>query len=384
MRVGSGHLAAAICASVFALSSPSVVAQPEASPSSAEARTNAILACLSKGEEAVLLKEGTFCKPYREGTEFLVQNHPETPFNFDLNQACANLDDQRHLPPDIIKKIVSQKETSVAPSGIRIIGAVFCKSLDLVGLEIPYSLVIDRSIFAKGISARSFRTKADLSIDDGLVLGSLWLVRAQIDGTVFASRSFIAKMHVLESDIKHSLLFRTSVLSNLEIDSLNLAGELSVRDSVLSRLLIQGSRIGGMLDLSGSQVRCAYQIKANDIGNVAAVRVGLGKLETRTHDPQENRTLYTWRTEKLKRVVEATLGQPQVKQFLAETDHCMRAAEAEPAGEKKPDPKPEFLLLDNRIRFSLCLREFQWLGAGADGMVLPSHLTVNDLNVAEA
>src|SRR5260370_5339329 len=189
-----------------------------------------IAGCLSEGEEAVLLQGDIICKPYREGSGYLKGENLQTPFDVELTKVCKDPADRRRLNADAMKKIALKHDArAIAPSGIRIIGAIFCDQLDLVGLELRYSLVLDRSLFKSGINARNFRTNGDFSIDESIVLKVLWLVRVRIDGTVFASSTFIQNLHVLESEVQRSLLFRNSVLFGIvEFDNLTVSGELSV------------------------------------------------------------------------------------------------------------------------------------------------------------
>jgi hypothetical protein len=332
--------------------------------------------------EALLLKDAVKCVRYRQSMEELAKEKSDTPFDVPHEEICASEADQRRVPPDLIKLLAKQK-TDIAPTGIRIVGAVFCETLDLVGLDVPYSIVLDRSLFARGIMARNFRTKADFSVDDSMVFGSFWLVRARIEGTVFASGTFVRNLHVLETEIVKSLLFRNSVLSGIvEFDNLTLSGELSVRGSALSRLLVQSSRIGGVVDLTDSEARCAYHIKASDIGSLVAVNMGLGSVDT-ARGANERGPMYAWR-----RLVNASEPPGPIKRILERPAVSQRVGESEDCRCRTPDCsskysrfKPEFLLLDNRVRSSLCLRHFNWLVSSDNAT---SYFTLNDLNVGRS
>jgi hypothetical protein len=328
-----------------------------------------IAGCLSVGEEALLLQVDIICKPYREGSDYLDRENLQTPFDIEPAKVCKDPADRRRLNADAIKRIALKEDThAVAPSGIRIIGAIFCDQLDLVGLELRYSLVLDRSLFKSGINARNFRTKGDFSIDDSVVLKVLWLVRARIDGTVFASSTFIQNLHALESEVQRSLLFRNSVLFGIvEFDNLTVSGELSVRQSALSRFLMQSSRIGTVLDLSGSEARCAYHIKMSDFGNIIATDVGLGQVEAGAQQTSSRNYRYGWRRATTNSHVMQILQRPEVSSIVGDSDECK---------------KSEFLLLDNHVRSSMCLRSFHWLTSHGDEV--PSYLTLNDMNLGRS
>jgi hypothetical protein len=75
-------------------------------------------------------------------------------------------DDKRLLDPGIVKDLIRQAQGKIDPRGIRLIGGVFCEGVDLTGLDIPFSLVFDRSIFVHDVDVRNFHTKGDLSLDN--------------------------------------------------------------------------------------------------------------------------------------------------------------------------------------------------------------------------
>lgn len=70
-------------------------------------------------------------------------------WNGDWNSVCRDKNDARRLPSDIIKRIAAQKDVQLAPTGIRIIGAVFCGNNSSAAL--PYSIIL-------GLSHRHLRS----------------------------------------------------------------------------------------------------------------------------------------------------------------------------------------------------------------------------------
>jgi hypothetical protein len=238
--------------------------------------------CAVQGMETVLFAKVWKCAAYGEGDVLLKNtlqedNFPKMPGQVDASKACQDPTDKRVLLKHAIKSIVLDSKNKIEPIGIRINGAIFCEKLDLVGLNLPYSLVIDHSIFVKGIEARNFQTKGDLSLDGGLVFGALMVMRSRIGGTIFGDGALIQKAEILDSEVHGSLLLRESVLLEPAIfDTVTIAGELSLRQSDFPYFLLQFSKVGGVLDLSGSQARCAYQLKKNEIGDLVAVDAGFG------------------------------------------------------------------------------------------------------------
>jgi hypothetical protein len=126
---------------------------------------------------------------------------PELPFNLsrdEIDKICRD-GDRRALSGDTIKRIVAQANGSIGPMGIRLINGVYCDQADLAGLDLQYSLILDKAVFRRGIAARNLRVKGDFSIDDSLVLKTLTLNRARIDGSFYHDHGFIEREIVTDT-----------------------------------------------------------------------------------------------------------------------------------------------------------------------------------------
>jgi hypothetical protein len=297
-----------------------------------------IVRCVAAAGEAVLLPQAVKCEEYRKGEDLLPV---DTPMNLNAEDVCKELADKpkdlRKLSENAIKQIVRLATTSVDPRGIRILGAIFCKRLDLAGLDLPYSLVLDQSLFKDGFEARNFHTRGDLSFDRSLALGRVAIMRSRIDGTVFGRWANIKELHILDSEIKGSLLFRESVILNPAIfDTVSLSGELSIRKVKLSYLVLQFSKVAGVLDLTESRARCAYLIRKSEIRDLVAVQAGFGPSD---------------------RVNLRECGYHNI---------TLRPA--------------NFLVSDTRVRSSLCFHSFDWISRKSVEPVTNS-IIFNDVNV---
>src|SRR5262249_43956295 len=156
---------AVVVASAWVLAAAGARAQDAAAPSLSDNTLLAILTCLARGQEIVMSTKPD-CKPYGEGYKTAEKDKmPLGARDGTWDQVCQSKDDPRRLPRDVIKRIATQKDAMVAPSGIRIIGAVFCGGVDLVGLDVPYSIVIDRSVIDGDIDARNLRVRGDFSFE---------------------------------------------------------------------------------------------------------------------------------------------------------------------------------------------------------------------------
>jgi len=303
-----------------------------------------IVECVQAGREALLLAADLpECKDYRAGKNFLPS---EMPTELNVEETCPDpkdkpaheeAKDSRKLSGDAIKRIVSLTK-SVDPRGIRIFGAIFCEELDLTGLDLSYTLVIDRSLFNNGFEARNFHTQGDLSFDGSRVLGNgVVISRSRIDGTVFGQEAEIGRLRILDSEIKGSLLFREStILKPAIFDTISLLGELSVRKGKLSYFVLQFSKVGAVLDLTESHAQCAYLVRKSEIGDLVAVQAGFGPSDQLNTDEcgYQNITLYP----------------------------------------------PSFLVSDTRVKSSLCFHSFHWISRRPAELITNS-IIFNDINV---
>jgi hypothetical protein len=344
--------------------------EPETEPDTANAVIEQIVGCLAKGEEAVLRqKQPVDCAPFGKGAGRIPAE------NINIASICNDPADQRRLSGNAIKLVAKQKDR-INSTGIRVFGGVYCKKLDLVGLELPFSVVLDKSVFAEGVQARSFRTQGDLSFDNSLMFGEFFLARVHVDGTLFVDEAVIQKVRLLDAEIHGSALFRDSVILDLAaFDTLQLSGELSVRNALFPYLLVQFSRVGGVLDLTESRARCAYKIRKNEIGDIAAVNTGFGTEAPPPQQIPDGKSQYEWKPPRAGSKVSALLklaegNMPPNSDQSAIGKICDHSAISFSPG--------SLLITDTKIKSSLCLRSFHWL----EGAKSPkSYVTVQDVTV---
>src|SRR5262245_21597921 len=281
--------AGAVVSAAFALlAAAPTPAQTASAPDIPETTFRAILECLSQGKEIVMVPQLDCVSRLRGGPLAQEAHMPlgAPGWNGDWDEVCRNESDPRRLPATIIKRIAAQKEVSIAPTGIRIIGAVFCgdpnaAGLDLAGLDLTYSLVIDRSVVNGFLDARNLRIKGDFSFENAVILDSLRLNRARVEGSVYGNKSFIDRLLINDTQINGTWWHREAVVfSDAAIVRANISGDLNLEQSAFSRLWIQSNSIDGALALDDSEARCAYHINASTFGFLDAKRVGFGTMRT--------------------------------------------------------------------------------------------------------
>ena len=336
--------------------------------------------CAAQGRETVLFETEFTCADYGAGAKLLQNRSRTMPLQTDALAACKNPADKRALSGHAIKSVVLAGINKIEPMGIRINGAIFCQTLDLIGLNLPYSLVIDHSIFAQGIEARNFKTAGDFSIDGGVVFGEFRVARSRIGGTIFASGALIQKAEVLDSEVRGSLLLRTGVLLEPAIfDTVAVSGELSLRGSQLPYFLLQFSSVGGVLDLTQSQARCSYQLRKDEIGDLVAVNAGFGNSSSPAQSNNQD-TQFEWaQNPSLLNILAAAtmnggLSQPDnstktVNNVLADRK-CDYGLIASPSA---------FVVSDTTVKKRLCVQSFHWLSTSNKNQ--KSDVTLNGIQV---
>jgi hypothetical protein len=329
-------------------------------------RIPAIASCLKKDQEAILLAHNVVCNDYRNGDAFFTEEVHDAPFDFKTGECDTDLSGQvnaRHLDSDAIQQLGHDK--SIGSRGIRIIGAIFCKRLELIRLTLPFSLVLDRAVFAKGIELRNIDIRGDLSFDGVLLLNWFQIIRSRIRGSLFSDNTFIDRLSVADTKIDNSASFAESVLfDSTQFHNVSVAKELSVRGSALSYFITQFSTIGEILDLSHSQARCAYHLNKSTIGYLIAKRTGFGTIAPPGPGGPASLGYYVWNddlSERVKKIISSP--SPEIQNRVSKSDSCIN--------QSKKSYRAEFFIFDNNIKSSFCLSEFRWLAPRDTGPYTP-------------
>lgn len=370
------HLIAGIVALATATASaPSARGQEAAAPPDAIHQT--IAQCLSAGDEIVMVPSPQ-CTPRQSGDRILeLEGMPLR--TRDWKEVCGDRDDPRRLPRNFVKDLI--RESRIAPSGIRILGAVFCDGIDLVGADLPFSLVLDRSVVIGVLDARNLRLKGDLSFENALIFGTFRLNRAQVGGSIYGGASFMQRLRSFDSQVNGSWQHKDSVIFlDAHIVRLNVSGDLTFAKSAFTRLWVQSSRIDGALDLDGSEARCSYHVNATATGYLTVNDAGFGVVET-VRTGAGALDLPWWRrtpSETKEPSARPIFESPAVARILAEERDRLVRVRAAPVPGAGPRRVPgcgnadglegigeteylEFYVFDSTIQAAFCLTSFEWL-----------------------
>jgi hypothetical protein len=398
-RMGSKVVRLACLVLIGFFASFAVKAEEPSAWSTPDAVVQQIAKCLHHGKEVVMAaKPEDRCVGRSAGAS--IAQAAGMPFEVDVAAVCRDQNDPRALSGDVIKRLVRQADQPIAPSGIRIIGAVFCGDVDLVGLELNYSLVLDYSVFNKRVFGRNVRIHGDLSVESSVVRGAFVLTRSHVDGSVYLNDGFMFRSAAFDSHVDGSWHQVNSItLKDADFHGLRVSTDFDLSNSALTKLLITSSQIKGGLYLTGSEARCAYQIKANDIRSVAMEKTGFGSLVSLNGSGVSGQTKrpvsYVWWKRLLSPVqdarqdvakkyapVSARLGSRSVND-LVQTE-LRRVADVGPkdalpgCDEMTASKNAEFQFFDNQVQ-SICLRSFGWLSDATSILALHGTKIANNL-----
>ena len=269
-----------------------------------------ISVCLVRGMEAVLVPDrgGVVCAmPSRGGLYLKAEEEKRArdpkraneqryfpPERIDAAKICRDsktqIPDRRILQRGLVKDLARDLKETIDPRGVRIIGGVFCNGVDLNGLDIPYALVLDRSVFLcsgstecrrSPIEVRNFRTEGDFSIDNAVAYEKVLITRSEISGSLYSDAALLKHLIISDSNVKGSIHFGNAFVSDrLSIENTVAGGGVDISSGLISQLMIVESNISGSLDLSQTQMRCSYDIRKNNIGAIIAAEIGFGFRKT--------------------------------------------------------------------------------------------------------
>jgi hypothetical protein len=363
--------------------------------------------CLATGGEVVLRPdEGPSCAAFRTGARLL---DDITPAQRDPAVVCRrdHTGDRRHLPSSIVRQLADLSQPSdtteikkmaeskpskpirIAPTGIRLIGAIFCgDEMDLSDLNLSYPLVLDLALFRFGVRGENFRTRGNFSLDGSYVFDNLALNGSRIGGSLFARGGYFENVGLSETEVRGSIYFDHSLLDRTALfDRVSAAGDISLLNTALSRVRVHQSNVKGRLELGQSEARCGYSVRGSDIDEIWATNLGFGSV-SRSEDispgaasppstaqrgpPLPPVFRYGWSRSQDKDFYKSLMQNASIK---TKTDA------AQPCETPPIEIAPELLVLDVRAR-SVCLQSFHWLTSSDSNLQPRSSIILSEVKIA--
>jgi hypothetical protein len=281
------------------------------------------------------------------------------------------------------------KPIRIAPTGIRLIGAIFCgDEMDLSDLNLSYPLVLDHALFRFGVRGDNFRTRGNFSLDGSYVFDNLALNASRIGGSLFARGGYFENVGLSETEVRGSIHFDHSLLDRTALfDRVSAAGDISLSNTALSRVRVHQSNVKGRLELDQSEARCGYSVRGSDIDEIWATNLGFGTVSksedispaaaSQPSTAQRGPPLppvfrYGWSRSQEKDFYKSLMQNASIK---AKTDA------AQPCETPPIEIAPELLVLDVRAR-SVCLQSFHWLTSSDSDLQPRSSIILSEVKIA--
>ncbi len=363
-------------ATVLFLSKP-LIAAPAAAVPLEDVLVDELVKCLSSDErEAVFFPDRKFeCVKFRTGGKLLASI---TPQQRDPAVICRSdhQNDQRRLRTTIFSKIATHPGIDIGENGIRLIGAVFCSDeVNLNDLTLPYSLVLDHGVFRYGIRAERFSTRGNFSVEDSFVFDNLFLRHAKIEGSLFARRSFILHLSLIDTEVGRTYLEDSLLHGTVYFERFTGRGDVRFRNAAFPTLLIQQSTIRGRLDLQATEARCSYLIRGGQIDDIYALNVGLGVMSVE----QPPAAAGTAALPKKRYEWSRTTKQPYYARFI-QNGWAKQFIDEANCGDRS-DFAPGFHVTGVDTRF-FCLQDFNWETSQSNPQDTRSEINLLELTVS--
>ena len=330
--------------------------------------------CLALGKENLMTPKYN-CVEFGSGeSEAQASNMPLG--EDDWTKVCATKDEPRGLRADTVKRLAQSHD--IAPTGIRIIGGVFCDALDLTGLDLPYPLVLDYSLFVGGIKARDLRVKGALSLKNVIVRADLELTSVRVEGSIFTSRSFMKNLMATDTQVQGTWWLNDSIIyDEARLFRVSVAGDLSWNKSAFSRLALQSAQVDGVLDLNRSEARCTYDIRSSKFRYVVADQAGFGEMKSESRSDGSAFDYAWWKRSagrtKVRTSTPKLFESPIVKRIVDDdlADIGKLTGAKYPHEDQSPRRIPgcertsktsyfEFFVFDSTVSTAFCLTSFEW------------------------
>lgn len=190
---------------------------------------------------------------------------------------------KRVLSSRFLETIISDPtyQAQIGPTGIRIVGAVFLERLILENIEIKDNLVLDRSIFRKGIDLDGASAAFNISLDQAIICETLTLKRSNISGELFIRGGTTGSIEAVDATIGKGInADNASVLYLFWLDRAKIGRLFSATESLLSHVIARSTVFDGDVLFDHTRIRCRFALSGSTIdGNLALVSPTFGSVQ---------------------------------------------------------------------------------------------------------
>lgn len=171
---------------------------------------------------------------------------------------------------------------AIAATGIRLVGAYFADTVNLENVTTDKNLVFDQSIFKAGLRLTNFRGERNVSLDGCNIRGRLYLLRANIGGTLFMEEGVFDLLDAGDARFSGSIDGPGAIFNApIRLDRVKVEGKVSFIRARLTELTAFDTTIGSKLEMRYAHVRGRIDLTGSTInGDLRLQRLQFGRTLT--------------------------------------------------------------------------------------------------------
>ena len=231
--------------------------------------------CITQGLEANLFAKS--CVEPRTARMRLLR----TPFKYAAFVQPDAFKETNRIRSSFLHKVLTDQRYAalIPPTGIRLYGAYIDGFLNLENARTDKNLVFDGSIFREDVRLTNFRTSNNISFDGSNIKGSLLLLRAHIDGTLFLNRGVYDHVDLRDARIGASIDAADSIFNGLfRLDRARVDGKIDFERSRLTDWSAVDATIGGFARFYLADIRARLNLTGAKInGDLRLQRLKFGR-----------------------------------------------------------------------------------------------------------
>lgn len=234
--------------------------------------------CIRQGLEANFF-EKTACQPPRTTQA----NELRKAFRLAAFNAPQRYETANALSAGFLLTILADPHyvRQIPPVGVRLFGAYFKDPINLENLTTSLNVVLDASMMQRGLRLTNFKTEKNLSLDGSNVRGSIFLMRARIDGSLFMEMGIFDSLDLNDARIGASFEASGSVFNdNLRLHRAEISGKVILTKARLTTLSGWNARLGASLEMRLADIRYGVDLSGATIaGDVRMQDATFGRLD---------------------------------------------------------------------------------------------------------